>query len=169
MELSRVLYSIACIGVLVGCGHAARGASASQGASVPPLLIEDRGVTMPLEKVVTFINYRPWIPPGQALRFAVIPPLGNEDTPNNRGVAIEYVSAGQAMLISEWPKQNFALLFLHNQSITTTPCSIAHYKADGVAWTTRGKLAMTLQPDGDVNPSVVEKEARRLIAAGACS
>jgi hypothetical protein len=136
--------------------------------SPPPLMIDDRGYTMPLEDAVKKISYRPWIPPRTILRYAVIPPLGNLDTPENRGIAVEYQTGDRLMLISEWPKQNFALLFLRNTDITLTPCTIAHYKADGVAWTTKGNLAMTLQPDGNVSPKDVETEAKRLLAAGGC-
>jgi len=133
-------------------------------------MIDDRGITMPLEDAVTKISYRPWIPPRQVLKYAVIPPLGAADTPRNRGIALEYGNnnGGTPMLLSEWPKQNFTLLFLHGQDITSTPCRVAHYKLDGVAWTTRGALAMTLQPDGNVDPKAVEAEARQLIAAGGC-
>jgi hypothetical protein len=132
------------------------------------MLIDARGVVMPLDQALTKIDYRPWIPPRRILKFAVIPPLGNLDTPDHRGVAIEYQYRDSAMLLSQWPKQNFTLLFLHNTDITATPCEVAHYKSDGVAWTTRGKLAMTLQPDGNVSPQDVESEAQRLIAAGGC-
>ena len=132
-------------------------------------MIDDRGVVMPLEQAVTKIAYRPWVPTSaQVLKFAVLPPLGNNDTPANRGVAIEYEDNHTAWLLSQWPKQNFTLLFLKGQDITYSPCTVAHYKPDGVAWTTRGKLAMTLQPDGSVSAKAVETEARRLIAAGAC-
>lgn len=125
---------------------------------------------MPLEEAVKNIDYRPWIPPGgQILKYAVIPALGGDkDTAQNRGLAIEYENNHVAWLLSQWPKQNFTLLFLHGQDITNAPCSIAHYKVDGTAWTTRGRLAMTLQPDGSVQPKAVDAEARRLIAAGAC-
>jgi hypothetical protein len=150
---------------LAGC-HA--GQKAAPAPSLPSLLIDDRGITMPLDEAVTKISYRPWIPPVQVLKFAVIPPLGDLDTPAHRGIAIEYASGRQPMLLSEWPKQNFTLLFLHNKDISVAPCETAHYKADGVAWTTHGKLAMTLQPDGTTDPKMVEAEARRLIAAGAC-
>ncbi len=149
---------------LVAC-H--RGQTAAT-ASLPPMLIDDRGISMPLEDAVTKISYRPWIPPGQILKYAVIPALGGADIPENRGIAIEYEIDGKAMLLSEWPKQNFTLLFLRAQDITGKPCEIAHYKVDGVAWTTHGPLTMTLQPDGNVSPQAVETEARRLLASGAC-
>ena len=165
MRLIRV-FVCASIFMLAGCSHAAKATTAQ--ASLPPLLIDERGVSMTLEQVVTKISYRPWIPPRQAIKFAVIPPLGETDTPAHRGIAVEYVAGTQPMLLSEWPKQNFTLLFLHNQDISFKPCTVVHYKPDGVAWTSRRNLAMTLQPDGTSDPKKVEIEAGRLIAAGAC-
>jgi len=162
--LRRIL---ACALALASAACAHKSAADSQ-PTLPPMLIDDRGIVMPLEQAVTKINYKPWIPPRQILKYAVIPPLGDLDTPDHRGIAMEYQFGNQAMLLSQWPKQNFTLLFLRNTDITLTPCKIAHYKADGVAWTTRSKLAMTLQPDGSVNPKDVDKEAARLIAAGGC-
>ena len=132
------------------------------------MLIDDRGIVMSLEQAMTKISYKPWIPPRNILKYAVIPPLGDLDTPDHRGVAFEYALKNTNMLLSEWPQQNFTLLFLHNDDITNRPCSIAHYKTDGVAWTTEGKLAMTLQPDGSADPQAVDSEARALIAAGGC-
>jgi len=165
-SLRPLLISVLLVLALAGC-H--RGQAAPASPSLPPLMIDDRGVVMPLEEAVTKIAYRPWIPSGvQTLKYAVIPPLGEQDTPANRGVAIEYEDNHIAWLLSQWPKQNFTLLFLRGQDITYAPCTVAHYKPDGVAWTTRGKLAMTLQPDGSVSAKAVEAEARRLIAAGAC-
>ncbi|MDP9025381.1 MAG: hypothetical protein M3N13_08415 [Candidatus Eremiobacteraeota bacterium] len=154
--------------LLVGLAACNRAAGAQAQATLPSMLIDDRGVVMPLEQAAGKIDYRPWVPPNQILKFAVIPPLGDADTPKHRGIAIEYEGANQAMLLSEWPKQKFSLILLHNQDVSASPCTIAHYKADGIAWTTRGRLAMTLQPDGNAEPKTVEKEARRLIAAGAC-
>ncbi len=161
-----LLISVLLVLAPAGC-H--KGEAAAASPSLPPLMIDDRGIVMPLEDAVTKIAYRPWIPVGaQVLKYAVIPPLGNQDTPASRGVATEYEDNHIAWLLSQWPKQNFTLLFLRGQDITYAPCTVAHYKPDGVAWTTRGKLAMTLQPDGSVSAKAVEAEARRLIAAGAC-
>lgn len=165
-RLRPLLTSALLLLVLTGCQ---KGRAAAPAASLPPLMIDDRGMVMPLEQVVTNIAYRPWIPPGvQILKFAVIPPLGNNDTPAHRGVAVEYEDNHVAWLLSQWPKQNFTLLFLKGQDVTYAPCTVAHYKLDGVAWTTRGKLAMTLQPDGSVSAKAVDSEAGRLVAAGAC-
>ena len=154
---------------LAACHHAATvGASAAAGPPLPAMLIDDRGIVMPLEEAMTKISYKPWIPPRNILKQAVIPPLGDLDTPDHRGIAFEYRLGVTNMLLSEWPKQNFTLLFLHGDDITDTPCHIAHYKTDGVAWTTNGKLAMTLQPDGNADSRAVDSEARALIAAGGC-
>ena len=166
MRCLRLVFTCAVVLPVAACAHKS---SAPAQPSLPPMLIDDRGIVMPLEQAVTKINYRPWVPHRQILKIAVIPPLGDLDTPDHRGIAFEYQFGSQAMLLSEWPKQNFTLLFLHGQDITFTPCTIAHYKIDGVAWTTKTKLAMTLQPDGNVNPKDVDAEARRLIAQGACN
>jgi hypothetical protein len=169
--MRRLRSVLACAFALAAAACAHKGGDAAPQASLPPMLIDDRGVVMPLEDALTkkLISYKPWIPPRQILKFAVIPPLGDLDTPDHRGIAIEYQFRNQAMLLSEWPKQNFTLLFLRGEDITLTPCKIAHYKADGAAWTTKSKLAMTLQPDGNVSPKDVDAEAQRLIASGGCS
>jgi len=169
MRRLRSLFACALlVSVAVACHRGAGPGGSAQPSPLPSMLIDDRGIVMPLTEAVTKIDYRPWIPPRSIYKYAVIPPLGDLDTPDHRGIAIEYAYGKTGMLLSEWPKQNFTLLFLHGDDITFTPCKIAHYKADGVAWTTRGKLAMTLQPDGSVDPRAVDTEARALIAAGAC-
>lgn len=165
MARFRLFFCCALLSAFVAC-H--RGGQVEVQASLAPMLIDDRGIVMPLEAAVAKIAYRPWLPPNAPLKFAIIPPLGDLDTPAHRGIAIEYADGRQPMLLSEWPKQNFSLLFLHNADVTNLPCTVAHYKDNGIAWTTRGKLAMTLQPDGPMDPKLVEKEGRRLIAAGAC-
>ncbi len=151
---------------LAGCAHRS-GANPAPSASLPPMLIDQRGITMPLEDAVKKIGFKAFLPPGQILAFAVIPPLGGNDTRENRGLAAEYVSGRVAMLLSEWPKQNFTLAF-PRKDLTSTPCELAKYSETGFAWTSRGGLAMTLQPDGNVNSGAIEAEARRLIGAGAC-
>lgn len=158
--------ALASLVLLAGCHKN----DAAPAPSLPPLLIEDRGFVMPLEQAMTKISYSPYVPSGvQVVAYAVLPPLGGKDKPATRGVAIEYEYGRRTWLLSQWPKQNFILLFLHGDNITDTPCTVAHYKKDGVAWTTRGTLAMTLQPDGNVPAAAVDAEARRLIAAGACA
>jgi hypothetical protein len=137
-------------------------------ATPPPMLIDDRGTAMPLEKAVGHIVFRPYMPSNQILAYAVLPPLGDLDTDQHRGLGIEYVSNNHAMLLSQWPKQDFMIAFAHSVGQQLPPCTLAHYKADGAAWLTNGNVVMTLQPDGSVSPSVVDDEARRLMRAGAC-
>jgi hypothetical protein len=135
-------------------------------SSAPPLLLDGRGTVMPLEQVVTHLSFRPYVPE-QALEYAVLPPLGGADTDAHRGIGIEYVSGRTAMLLSEWPKQNFNIAFGAGRTMLS-PCTPTHYSATAVGWTTPSNVLMTLQPDGPVRPRTVEREARRLIRAGAC-
>ncbi|HTX58772.1 MAG TPA: hypothetical protein VMH02_03770 [Verrucomicrobiae bacterium] len=136
-------------------------------ATPPPLLIDQRGTTMPLEKAILHVAFRPFIPSSQVLAYAVLPPLGDLDTDAHRGLGIEYVQSGEAMLLSQWPKQGYTIFF-RGGSGSIGICKPAHYKADGVAWVTPHNVVVTLQPDGNVAPSTVDAEARRLIRAGAC-
>ncbi len=135
-------------------------------ATTPPLLIDGRGTTMPLEQVVTHIAFRPYVP-AQAVAFAVLPPLGASDTNEHRGIGVEYRAGRSAMLLSEWPKQGFTIQFGHGGGLGD--CRPEHYSTTSVAWITPGKLVMTLQPDGPVDATDVDREAQRLIRAGACT
>jgi len=147
---------------LSACGG---GKHAASDGTPPPLLIDGRGTAMPLEQAVTHIGFRPYVP-AQALAFAVLPPLGDLDTNAHRGIGIEYQAGPNAMLLSEWPKQGFSIAFGHSGILGD--CKPEHYSTTSVAWTTPGNLVMTLQPDGPVNASEVDREAQRLIRAGAC-
>ena len=161
-----------CFGVLLlvsalgGCAHNPPAGQAAS-ASVPPMLIDSRGVTMPLEQAVTKIAYRPYIPNVQVLKIALIPPLGGTDTPEHRGIALEYAAGTNAMLLSEWPSQHFPVTF-DGVDIGLRPCTPERFDRASVAWSSRGGLVMTLQPDGPVPPAAVAAEARRLLANGAC-
>jgi hypothetical protein len=136
-------------------------------ATPPPLLIDQRGTTMPLTQAITHVAFQPFIPAAQVLAYAVLPPLGDVDTDEHRGLGIEYVSNGESMLLSQWPKQGFTIAFGRDVA-SAAACTPVHYKNDGVAWLTPHNVVATLQPDGNVAPSTVDNEARRLIRAGAC-
>jgi len=146
-----------------GCG----GKKAEPTTTPPPLLIDDRGTTMPFEKAVTHIGFRPYVPSTEVLAVAVLPPLGDLDNNKNRGIAFEYLAGKETMLLSQWPKQRFAISFGAGQP-SLQDCTPTHYSSQAVAWTTPGNLVMTLQPDGAAPPGAVDREARRLIRAGAC-
>ena len=101
-----------------GCSGARAGSAKSQAAesvTPPPLLIDGRGTTMPLEQVVTHLAFRPYLPRAQTLAYAVLPPLGDLDTDSHRGIGIEYEAGHEALLLSEWPKQRFTIAFGHGE------------------------------------------------------
>ena len=122
---------------------------------------------MPLEQAILHVSFRPYLPTSQILAFAVLPPLGGADTDANRGLGIEYLAGQDAMLLSEWPKQQFAMSFGRERP-DLAPCVPLHYSTQAVAWTTHGRLIFTLQPDGKVSAVAVDSEARHLVRAGAC-
>lgn len=160
--MRRILIAAAI--ALSACGGGQKREAAAD-ATTPPLLIDGRGTTMPLEQVVTHISFRPYVP-AQAIAFAVLPPLGDLDTNEHRGLGVEYQAGRNAMLLSEWPKQGFSIQFGRGGSLRE--CRPEHYSTAAVAWTTPGNLVMSLQPDGPVDGSEVDREAQRLIRSGAC-
>jgi len=151
---------------LAACAHGAQAPSDSP----PPatgLLIDKRGVVTTLQKAVRLVSFRPVLPAADPLAIAIIPPLGNEDTIATRGIAFEYDANGAPMLLSEWPAQSFRIAF-GKRDATDPPCALVRYMHNGVVWTTPHGIAMTLQPDGDATYATVEREARALLARGAC-
>jgi hypothetical protein len=169
MTIRRVLSAILLL-FFTACAakeHAAAPAASSSPSATPTPLINARGVTMPLEKAVHEIAFRPFIPRAQISAFAAIPPLGGTDKRESHGLAIEYARDGHTMLLSQWPRGNFEVA-IGQRDITNRPCAPVAYSADGLLWTTRNGLVMTLQPDGTVAASSIALEARRLLHAGAC-
>ncbi len=136
-------------------------------ATLAPLLIDDKGITMPLEQAITHIGFRPYLPTRNYLRLAVIPPLGGDDTNANRGFAVEYTRGSDSFLLSEWPRKNFDLAFGRFDP-TLHPCQAFRYTSGGFVWATPRAEAMTLQAERGVLGSHVEAEAHRLLTTGAC-
>ena len=161
--MHRWMWILACL-----CVCACAGRKAEPATTPPPLLIDQRGTAMPLESAITHVSFRPFLPAtSQVLAYAVLPPLGGPDTDANRGLGIEYEAGNNAMLLSEWPKQQFTIAFKRGE-IALSNCTPTHYSAQALAWTTPSHVVVTLQPDGPVAAAQVEAEARRLIRAGAC-
>ncbi len=158
---------LAAVALSATAGCAKKPDAVRAAASGPPMLIDDRGVTMPLEQAVTLARFRVFLPATDPLAVAVIPPLGGADNDDRRGSAFEYERAERALLLSEWPRRENRIAF-GERDITTDPCVVVHYAPNAVAWTTHGGVVMTLQPDGSSSSSAIEAEARRLLAAGAC-
>ncbi len=150
--------------VLAACAHRTPQTAPT---AVPTMLIDSRGIVMPLREAVGKIGFRPYLPRDPVLAIAVIPPLGGADTTASRGIAVEYLSGRAHLVLSEWPRGSFDLSF-GRKDITFDPCTPVAYAPNEYAWTTRTGLAMTLQPDGEPPASGILGEARRLIALGAC-
>ena len=136
-------------------------------ASATGMLLDGRGVAMPLADAVRVISFRPFLPKAKIAAFAVLPPLGNEDSLANRGLAFEYVFAGRKLIVSEWPAQNFRIA-LGGRDASANPCTPVPYSHNGVVWTTPHGLVMTVQPDGPADAALIARVARALIAGGAC-
>ncbi|HZT11986.1 MAG TPA: hypothetical protein VFA29_04260 [Candidatus Baltobacteraceae bacterium] len=131
---------------------------------VGTLLIDAKGVTMPVGLATRTLVFTPFFPPGQILQAAVIPPL-NVDQQRNHGLALEYTSRGSVLLLSQWPRAGFSI---PPEALAAGPCVPVAYKKDGVLWSTRYNVVMTLQPDGRVPASRIRREAQALLGAGAC-
>ncbi|MGZ3496925.1 MAG: hypothetical protein ACXWNK_10255 [Vulcanimicrobiaceae bacterium] len=163
----RIITVAATLVLSAALGACSKAPAPEPASSAPRLMIEDRGVTMRLEDAVRNIGFRAFVPSAQPAAIAVIPPLGGADTRENRGIAFEYDAGGDALLLSQWPEQRFQIAVGHDD-LTQLICAPVPFKADGFIWTTHSALVMTLQPDGKVASARVAKEARRLIASGAC-
>ncbi|MDQ2681401.1 MAG: hypothetical protein M3Y21_10360 [Candidatus Eremiobacteraeota bacterium] len=161
-SLIRAAALIAAVFVIAACAQH----PTAQPAPTPADHLAQLGIKMPLRLAVRKIAFRPFLPANRIGQIAVIPPLGGEDTPANRGVSVEYRSGSSKLLLSEWPAQKFALTVGQND-LTSHPCA-AYAKADGAIWLTLGGLVMTLQADGKGGSSRVFGEAAALIRAGAC-
>jgi len=136
----------------------------------PDSLVSKRGVSMPLEQAVRGIAFHPYIPSLQIIDVALIAPLGvrDKDERANRGIALEYAVSGHALVLSEWPLHTLHLT-VGDTELAATPCTLTPFKPDGVMWSTPGRLLMTLQADGNIKPSRIFAEARRLLRRGACT
>jgi len=123
---------------------------------------------MPLQKAVRGISFRPFLPSHQIVDVALVAPLGGKDNLKNRGIAFEYTSSGQLLVLLEWPINNLHIDFGPTR-LSSSPCTPLKYADDGVLWSTPRHLVMTLIPDGKIKPSHLSAEARRLLSRGACS
>src|ERR1700683_2714478 len=110
MPLRRIGIALSLV-LFAACAHHADAPKATP----PPMLIDDRGTSMPLEQAITHVAFRPFVPAGPILGYAVLPPLGDLDTDAHRGLGIEYVSNDRAMLLSQWPKKDLVIAFGHTR------------------------------------------------------
>lgn len=152
---------------VTACSGASHGERQATPQPQPTLLAQSRGVVVPLSAAVRQIAFRPVIPGAQIAAVALIPPLGGADSRKTHGLAIEYASGGNALLLSQWPRPGFALT-VNGVDLTASPCAPVAYKTDGLLWATRNGLVMTLQPDGFIPAPRLAREAGRLMSAAGC-
>lgn len=155
---------------LLAAGCAAKASGQPDPASPQPtgLLIASRGVVTTLPAAVKNLSFAPFIPSAQIAAVALIPALSDaKDRAAPVGLAVEYESRGDALLLSQWPRDGLTI-DVGGSGLTARPCAPVAYTADGLLWTTRNGRVMTLQPDGAVEPSRIRREADRLLRAGAC-
>lgn len=153
--------------LITACSGASHGEQQATPQPQPTLLIQSRGTVVPLTAAVRQIAFRPVIPGAQIAAIALIPPLGGVDSRKTHGLAIEYANSGSALLLSQWPHPGFSMT-VNGVDLTGSPCAPVAYKTDGLLWTTRNGLVMTLQPDGAVSASRLAREADRLMVAAGC-
>ena len=141
--------------------------TAPEPTPTPDLLAGHLGVGMPFEKAIRGIAFRPYLPARQFLMVSLLAPLNGDDVRANRGIAIEYAAAGQALVLLQWPMHGD--IQLGSQQLGSSPCDLVKVSPVSVMWTTRRRILMNLRPDGKVKPSHIFAEARRLLRHGACS
>ncbi|HUY11915.1 MAG TPA: hypothetical protein VMV73_06605 [Candidatus Dormibacteraeota bacterium] len=169
MRASRISATLAALALCLAAGCAGHHPSPGASPSALPLLLDDRGIIMPLAKAERSISLRPFLPVKTPLAYAALPGLGGPDIPTTRGIGIEYLtSAGARVILSQWPKQHFTLNFI-TRDITMTPCLPVLFMHTNLAWTTKRGSLMTLIPDGNMSAKSLLSEARRLLSHGACT
>jgi hypothetical protein len=141
--------------------------NASPTATAIPALIARRGDEHTLAESLDGIGFKPFIPQHvTVITAALLPAFSGEDLRKNRGIGIEYESAGKLYALSQWPTNGDSPEGM-TPAGSEAGCDIESFRRDGFLWTGGTRIA-TLQPDGNVPPSFVLREARRIIREGAC-
>ncbi|MFN2527269.1 MAG: hypothetical protein ABR584_00960 [Candidatus Baltobacteraceae bacterium] len=167
MRFLAVLTALVLVLTTPACSRFQRPKGLLEPSPTPDTLVSHRGISMPLPKAVRGISFRPFLPSHQIVDVALVAPLGGKDNRKNRGIAFEYASGGQLLVLSEWPINDLRVDFGPTR-LGASPCTLIKYADDGVLWTTPRHLVMTLIPDGKIKPSHLSAEARRLLSRGAC-
>lgn len=133
---------------------------------VPPLIAR-RGEEQTLQEALNGIGFKPFIPPHVSIiTTALLPAFSGEDFRKNRGIGIEYESGGRLYALSQWPSNGMSVEGATPVG-TEAGCDIASFRRDGFTWAS-ATLVYTFQPDGNVAPALVLREAKRIIRQGAC-
>lgn len=150
-----------------GAAASAPAPNASPTATPVPALIARRGEEHTLADALNGIGFRPFVPQHvTVVTAALLPAFSGEDLRKNRGLGIEYESAGNLYALSQWPTNGEGVEGA-TPAGSESGCDIESFRRDGFLWTSGTRIA-TLQPDGNVPPSYVLREARRIIREGAC-
>ncbi len=165
---------LALLWVAVSCGSCgwSSGRSAANDASqahqtAVPALIARRGEERSLGDALAGIGFTPFIPRHVVVvTAALLPPFTGDDVRKNRGIGIEYESAGGLYALSQWPSHGVSPEGATPVG-TEAGCPISMFRRAGFLWQSATRIS-TLQPDGDAAPSSVLHEARRIIREGAC-
>lgn len=149
-------------------GHRSAETKAAADAPTPiPALIARRGEEHTLGDALGGIGFKPFIPQHvTVVTAALLPAFSGDDLRKNRGLGIEYESGGRLYALSEWPTNGYGAdgaILVGNEA----GCDISSFRRDGFLWSSGARIS-TLQPDGNVAPSTVLREARRIIREGAC-
>ena len=141
--------------------------NASPTATPIPALIARRGEEHKLADALDGIGFKPYIPQHVTIiTAALLPAFSGEDLRKNRGLGIEYESAGRLSALSEWPSNGGGVEGAKAAG-SESGCDIQSFRRDGFLWSSSTRIS-TLQPDGNVPPSYVLRETRRIIREGAC-
>jgi hypothetical protein len=147
-------------------------------AGKPLTLLEERGMLMSAQDAMERVAFHPFVPSPNYIAVALLPAAhgDDKDVPQNRGIGFEYVTAGVAYVLSEWPVFPTSLSQYPSVPAMGT-CTTGHLNLGtprhprAYSWTTP-TLVFALQADVDPgvnpNPRALRAEWARLVRRGAC-
>ena len=154
---------LAALGIVALAACGSKQPAAQPTPTPKPLLIDDRGIVMPLDKVMRQVAFRPYLPMQGRQVFAALPPLGGADTRATRGLGVEYSGKNGAQVVrSEWPAQSFTIRF-GKHDLSASPCTLAEYDPGKFAFTTKTNLVETVQGDTGSSRADVQASAQEAL------
>lgn len=149
-----------------------KGDASPDATATPEDFFKHRGQVTPLHEAIGGVAFRPFIPARIIIETALLPPYnGGDDTRQNRGIAFEYMSRGEAFALEQWPG---ASMPGPRDLGTIDDCDITAYDMNGgvggrqgALWS-NGRVVSNLVAAGNASNKAVFDEAKRLVRAGAC-
>lgn len=167
---SRILALLWLVLSCSSCGFFHHGTSAPEAAPTAtpiPTLMARRGEAHTMAEALDGIGFRPFVPQHVVIvTTALLPAFSGDDFRRNRGFGVEYESGGNLFALSEWPSNGDSPEGM-TPAGTEAGCEIDSFRPDSFLWMS-GTSVVTLQPDGNVAPKIVLREAHRIIREGAC-